>query len=140
MGHTMRVVLDTNVVVSALLFRGGQAGRIRRAWQAEAFIPLVSTATVQELIRVLSYPKFKLDANAQQELLSDYLPWSCSVCVSNPASASGLKCRDPFDLPFLHLALAGKAKALITGDRDLLELVERAPFAILSPTDFLERL
>lgn len=140
MGHTMRGVLDTHVVVSALLFRDGPAGRIRKAWQTEGFIPLLSTATVQELIRVLTYPKFKLDANAQQELLSDYLPWSCSVRVTNSASASGLKCRDPFDLPFLHLALAGKAKALVTGDRDLRELAERVPFAILSPTEFLETL
>ena len=55
-----RVVLDTHVVLSALLFGGGPAGRVRAGWQEGRFVPLVSTATAQELVRVLAYPKFRL--------------------------------------------------------------------------------
>jgi predicted nucleic acid-binding protein len=55
-----RVVLDTNVVVSALVFGTGRLAEMRIAWQGERLLPLVSKATVEELLRVLAYPKFQL--------------------------------------------------------------------------------
>ena len=79
LGRVPRAVLDTNVVISALLFAGGGTARLRHAWQAGRLLPLLSTATAQELMRVLAYPKFKLTAADQQELLADYLPWA-EVC------------------------------------------------------------
>jgi putative PIN family toxin of toxin-antitoxin system len=116
-----RAVLDTNVVLSALVFGSGSSARLRQGWQAGRLLPLVSTATAQELIRVLAYPKFRLDAAAQQELLADYLPWAEVVAVPEPPPRVPA-CRDPHDLPFLHLAAAGKADVLVTGDADLLVL------------------
>lgn len=116
-----RVVLDTNVVLSALVFAGGSTARLRHAWQAGRLLPLVSTATAQELMRVLAYPKFKLDAQEQQELLADYLPWAEVVTVPEPPPRVP-DCRDRHDLPFLHLAAAGRAEFIVTGDADLLAL------------------
>jgi len=116
-----RVVLDTNVVLSALVFRGGPAGRVRAGWQSGRFVPLASTATAQELMRVLGYPKFRLSADEQEELLADVMPWVEVVRIPDPPPATPA-CRDPFDRPFLHLALAGRAQALVSGDRDLLAL------------------
>ena len=116
-----RAVLDTNVVLSALLFGGGPAGRLRRAWQSGLLLPLVSTATAQELIRVLAYPKFKLSSADQEELLADYLPWAQVITVPNPPPAVP-PCRDVNDVPFLHLATAGDADWLVSGDADLLVL------------------
>lgn len=116
-----RVVLDTNVVLSALLFGGGTPARVRAGWQSGRFVPLASTATAQELVRVLAYPKFGLAAAEQQELLADYLPWAHVVRVPDPPPAAP-RCRDPFDVAFLHLAIAGKARVLVSGDRDLLAL------------------
>lgn len=116
-----RVVLDTNVVLSALLFGSGWAARVRNGWQAGRFVPLASTQTAQELVRVLAYPKFKLASAEQEELLSDYLPWVRVVRVPEPPPPVP-RCRDPFDLPFLHLAVAGRARMVVSGDRDLLEL------------------
>ena len=84
------MVLDTNVVLSALVFGGGQAGRLRLAWQQGAFVPLVSTATAQELVRVLAYPKFRLSKSDQDELLADYLPYAQDSAHS-PAAASGAR-------------------------------------------------
>jgi putative PIN family toxin of toxin-antitoxin system len=115
------VVLDTNVVLSSLLFGGGPAGQVRAAWMAGPFIPLASTATVQELVRVLAYPKFKLTSEAQQDLLADYLPSVQVIRIPDPPPEVP-RCRDPFDLPFLHLAIAGKAHTLVSGDKDLLAL------------------
>jgi uncharacterized protein len=116
-----RVVLDTNVVLSALLFGGGATARIRTGWQSGHFVPLASTATAQELVRVLGYPKFRLSPAEQAELLADYIPWVHVVEIPNPPPAVP-RCRDSFDAPFLHLAVAGKARVLVSGDRGVLAL------------------
>ena len=71
-----RVVLDTNCLISALLFSRGVLGQLRSLWQEKRFIPLLCTSTVKELIRVLAYPKFKLTPDDIQELLGDILPWA----------------------------------------------------------------
>lgn len=101
--------------------------------------PLISTATVQELIRVLAYPKFKLSADAQHELLADYLPHARTVHIPDPPPIVPA-CRDPFDVPFLQLAVAGKAVVLVSGDKDLLALAGRLPCAVLAPAGFLDTL
>ena len=121
MSAVTRVVLDTNVVLSALVFGGGFARRARLAWQSGAIQPLASTATVQELARVLAYPKFHLSGPEQQELLADYLPHVLTVRIPQPPPPVP-ECRDAMDLPFMHLAMAGKAEVLVSGDRDLLAI------------------
>ena len=139
MKRVPRVVLDTNVVLSALLFSGGTAAQLRDAWQNGSFQPLVNTQTAQELIRVLTYPKFRLSAVEQQELLADYLPHAESVRM--PARLPSVPdCRDPFDLQFLHLALASKATALVSGDKDLHALSGKFAVPILALAEFLARL
>lgn len=132
-------MLDTNVVLSALVFRGGLSARLRTAWQHGDCEPLVSKATAQELIRVLAYPKFRLSPDEQQQLLADYLPYARSVRIPDPAPGIPA-CRDPCDASFLHLAVAGKATALVTGDLDLHALAGRVAFAVLAPAAFLETL
>lgn len=139
-----RAVLDTNVVLSALVFGGGATAPVRQAWQAGRLQPLASTATAQELIRVLAYPKFKLTADEQRELLADYLPFAEVVTIPEPPPRVP-DCRDPHDLPFLHLATAGKADLLVTGDADLLALATpglrpRLRFRILTVPQLLEHL
>ena len=135
----LRVVLDTNVVLSALVFGKGLTARLRTAWQRGDFAPLVSTATAQELVRVLVYPKFRLDAAAQQELLADYLPHTLVERIPEPPPAVPA-CRDAFDLPFLHLAAAGRADVLVTGDADLLALASQVRYPIMQPEAFLHSL
>ncbi len=123
MSAPLRVVLDTNVVLSALVFGGGLPGAVRLAWQSGALRPLASATTVQELVRVLAYPKFRLGAAEQEELLADYLPYVQTVRIPNPPPAVPA-CRDPLDEPFMQLALTGKARVLVSGDRDLLDVAE----------------
>ena len=134
-----RVVLDTNVVLSALIFAHGRAAALREAWQGGRCLPLVSKATAGELIRVLGYPKFKLDAGEQGELLADYLPYCRAVTI--PAKPPKTPpCRDPFDLPFLQLAVAGKAEWLVTGDQDLLSIESKLLCPIVTLDAFLSAL
>ena len=135
-----RVVLDTNVVLSALLFGGGPAARVRAGWQAGHFVPLASAATARELVRVLAYPKFRLSAAEQQDLLADYLPWVQVVAIPDPPPVVP-PCRDPFDLPFLYLAIAGRAHTLVSGDKDLLALADtRGLCPVLSVEAFCRQL
>jgi putative PIN family toxin of toxin-antitoxin system len=100
-------------------------------------VPLVSRATAAELVRALAYPKFRLAAHEQEELLADYLPYCKTVRIPAPATPP---CRDAFDVPFLELALAGKADALVTGGKDLLSLAGRLACPILNVDQFLRKL
>lgn len=126
-----RLVIDTNVLLSALVFQTGGAAWIRDAWQSYAITPLVNRETVTELLRVLGYPKFSLTEDEVQDLLADYLPWCETIAIPKEQPAVPA-CRDPYDTPFLTLCLTAKADALITGDRDLLALKQEFPIAILT--------
>jgi putative PIN family toxin of toxin-antitoxin system len=134
-----RVVLDSNLVLSALVFAQGRLATLRHGWQNGHCVPLVSRATTAELIRVLAYPKFKLNEEDQQELLADYLPWCATVRIPNPPPVTP-DCRDPFDQPFLQLAVAGKADYLVSGDKDLLSLVDQFVCPIVTAEQFLKLL
>ena len=136
MSSAPRAVLDTNVVLSALLFARGQLALLRVAWQQKRFDPLMSKATAEELMRALTYPKFKLGAEDQQELLADYVPYCTSVTIPNRPPSTP-PCRDPFDKPFLELAIVGRADFLVTGDKDLLSLAGRIRCPIITAEAFL---
>jgi putative PIN family toxin of toxin-antitoxin system len=132
-------VIDTNLVLSALVFAHGRLAPLRYAWQGTHCQPLVSSVTATELMRVFAYPKFKLTAAEQQELLADYLPYCTTVRMPAKPPATPA-CRDPFDLPFLQLAVAGKAKYLVTGDRDLLSLAGQFVCPIITADQFIKTL
>lgn len=132
-----RVVIDTNLILSALVFAQGRLTALRLAWQDNRIQPLLSKDTAAELLRVLAYPKFKLSADDQQELLADYLPYCLSVVIPNPPPATP-DCRDVFDLPFLQLAIVGQADFLVTGDQDLLSITDDFICPILTAEQFLK--
>lgn len=131
----LRVVLDTNVLVSALVFGTDDWQWLRVAWQERRVLPLVSRATAEELLRVLAYPKFRLAPDERESLLADYLPYAEVVELADEIADVPMV-RDPDDASFLALALAGKADLLVSGDDDLLSLAttwKRVP--IMTPAD-----
>ena len=130
-----RVVIDTNIIISALIF-GGRVSRLSLAWQEDLFTPLVSKATTTELIRVLAYPKFKLTPTEQEDLLSDYILFCEAVAMPDLLPAIP-ECRDPFDVPFLLLAVVSEADYLVTGDHDLLSLKDNFSCPIITTEDFV---
>ncbi len=139
MSEGPRAVVDTNLVVSALIFGKGRPFKLRSAWQTGRFHPLVSKCTATELLRVLAYPKFKLTEAEREDLLADYLPYCTTVKL--PARPPAVpECRDPFDVPFLELSLAGKADYLVTGDKDLLSLAAQCRVPIVTAEAFLNAL
>ena len=130
------VVLDTNTVLSSLLFSQNKLSQLRVLWQSEKIIPLASKATISELIRVFTYPKFKLSSSEQQSFLSEYLPYVATI-ISIQKLADTNVCRDINDVMFLELALSGNADYLITGDKDLLEIQQAFKFKIVTPAEFI---
>jgi putative PIN family toxin of toxin-antitoxin system len=132
-----RVVFDTTIVVSALVFAHGRLAWLRRHWREGGCVPLISTVTVTELTRVLGYPKFNLSASDRRELLSDYLPF-CEIIERT--RKSDIVCRDDNDQSFLDLALSGKAELLISGDRDLLTLAGKTRFLMETPEAYRVRI
>ena len=136
--HPSRVVIDTNVALSALVFSGGRMEALRRAWHGGKCVPLVSSVTASELMRVLAYPKFKLTAAEQGELLADYLPYCTTVQMPSELPQT-IHCRDANDQPFLHLAVEGKADYLVSGDDDLLCLDDQFVCPIVTPDEFIKR-
>ena len=128
----LRVVHDTNVAVSALLFRAGTLAWLRDAWAAGTVVPLVCRATITELEHVLLYPKFDLHADDATALLAAYLEHA--EMRPDPGAAVRVpRCRDEDDRLFLRLAYAAGADALVTGDADLIALAPESRIRIVTP-------
>ena len=130
----MRVVFDTNTVISALLFRGSMAWLVAH-WQSNTIIPLASQQTAHEFLRVLAYPKFKLTEQQIHDFAARYLPYVERIegILDSP---SDVQCRDAKDQIFIMLAIAGKADIVVTGDEDLLVLRGQVPFSIVTPAEY----
>jgi uncharacterized protein len=129
-----KVVIDTNVLVSCLLFRGRLAN-LRDLWTAGKVTPLLSKETFDEFRRVLTYKKFSLSLQEIHAIIDyEILPWF--EVVDTGESVIGV-CRDPHDDKFLTVAAYGNAGYLVTGDLDLLELRSFRSTIILTPQDFL---
>ncbi|MDE2058985.1 MAG: putative toxin-antitoxin system toxin component, PIN family [candidate division NC10 bacterium] len=133
----MRVVLDTNTLISALLF-SGTASRLVPVWQSRRITVLLSGAILQEYLRVLTYPKFRLSNQEVRGLIEEeLLPFVETVRVRKRFAVVQ---RDPEDNKFLECAVAGQAEHLVTGDQDLLELGAYRGITILTVGNFLSQI
>ena len=109
----MRVVLDANTLISALLF-SGTASRLVPLWQSRRITVLVSKAILQEYLRVLAYPKFRLSDQEIKELMEEeVLPFVETVRVRRRLAVVQ---RDPEDNKFLECAVAGRTISFLNGE------------------------
>jgi putative PIN family toxin of toxin-antitoxin system len=132
----IKAVLDTNVIVSALLFEG-ETSRLTDNWKQGRLTLILSPDIFAEMVRVLSYPKFQLEEEEIKNLLEEeILPYAEII---NPKSRRKKYARDPQDDKFIHAALAGSADLIISGDRHLLELKD-PPLPIKSVREVLDLL
>lgn len=132
----LRVVFDTNIVLSAMLFRSGRLAWLREHWHSDDVIPLASNATVAEFRRILAYAKFGLHDLYQLEALAYYV----SACTMlDPSELCPVICRDAKDQAFLDLAQSGRADVLVSGDKDLLALAGRTDFICETPESYRRR-
>lgn len=132
-----RVVLDTNVLISALLFKG-PTNKLVALWKHNTIVLLASGSIVSEYLRVFSYPKFGLTPEEIEGLFyNDVLPYIESIHIS---TTKKVILEDPSDDQFLACALSGKASALISGDHHLLQLGRYEDIPILTIKQFLDQL
>lgn len=131
----MRVVLDTNVLVSGLAYPGSIPGRIVSAWRQGGLHVVLSHYILDEMVRVLPrLPKIQMTAGEIRDLADSFM---FLADIVEPAGETDSALRDQADQPVLLTLLAAKADYLITGDKDLLALNARYP--IITPGDFWSR-
>jgi len=132
----LRVVIDTNVLVSALLFKG-LPSHLVELWQKNKFTLLLSREIIYEYIRTLSYPKFKLSPGIVKRILEEeVLPFAETVQIITSIHRVS---EDPDDDKILECALDGQAGYVISGDTHLLKVAHYRGIAIVTPRAFLEK-
>lgn len=130
----MRVAFDTNVLVSAVATRGLCAD-VFNLVLAEHQLILGETVLV-EVRRVL-----KQKLRVPEEIIGEFeVLLRAEALVVPKAKVVAIVVRDKSDMPVLAEAISGKAEVLVTGDRDLLEIVEAVPLDVLTPRGLWERL
>jgi putative PIN family toxin of toxin-antitoxin system len=128
-------VVDTNVVISALFFPDSVPGRALR-WVLSHGSLLQSAETVNELHEVLSRSSFDryVTREEREEFLAALVRESALVDIEETVQA----CRDPRDDGMLELAVNGRARLLVTGDKDLLTVGSIRGIPIVTPVRLLE--
>ena len=134
----MRVVLDANVLVSAVISRQGSPGRILDLWEKDVFDLIVSPKIIKELERVIHYPKIQEKYHLPEGHIEKFLGLIGSLAiVVNPAQGIEVIEKDPPDNRYLECAKESQASYIVTGDKHLLELKEYEGVVILPPAGFL---
>jgi putative PIN family toxin of toxin-antitoxin system len=131
----MRVVIDTNVLISAALKRNSLPFNAVRV-AAERHLLIKSALTERELLVTLARPQLASLISSELRLwLAGLLGTAELVAIDEPIAA----CRDPTDDKFLELAVNGQADLIVSGDADLLALDPFCGIPIVSPAVFLQR-
>lgn len=130
-----RVVLDTNVLVSALLFRG-ELSKISTLWQKGEITPVISKETFAEFRDVLRYSKFKLTAGEIKVIIEEeVLPYF--EVMDNVEDVCGV-CEDPDDDKFLACAIAAGVKLIVSGDSVLCDVKRYRSVKVISASKFIK--
>ena len=133
---SLRVVLDTNVLVSGLAYPGSIPGKIVAAWRQGVIDVVISRYILDEVARVL--PRLNHRLHWDEADFTDLLEiLAIQADLVEPLPLPPAAVRDAADVPVLGTFLAAEADYLITGDQDLLALGARHP--ILTPADFWRR-
>lgn len=133
----MRVVLDTNVVVSGVFF-GGVPRRILSAWSAGRFALVLSPAVLEEYRRVgHELGRRHPDLVATFEPILTLMAMNALIVDAPPLDASVSD--DPDDDMFLAAALASQTPVIVSGDRDLLRVSGWRAIEVLTPRQFFDR-
>lgn len=130
----MRVVLDTNVLISGIFFSGPPA-EILIHWRNRAFESVVSEPIITEYVRVTEEIAKKFPQLEIAEVLDLF------IVNSKVVDTRGLEirlCEDPDDDKFLECAVAGECQAIVSGDEHLLKIKEFQGIKIIKPRDFLD--
>jgi putative PIN family toxin of toxin-antitoxin system len=136
----MRAVVDTNILVRAVIKPSGTVGPVLLRLRHGDYTLLYAQSLLEELIDVLNRPrireKYRLTGQDIQTVVSLILLRGEAVAPKERITA----CRDPKDDKFLEMAVSGRADVIVSGDQDLLVLHPFAGIPILPPAAFLQML
>ena len=133
----MRAVIDTGVLVSALVRRQGVTGQILSALRDGRFVAIYTTSMLVEVVEVLGRAPFRAKYHIHPEdiaVLIDLIRLRGELVIPRRSVTA---CRDPKDDRFLEAGLAGEADAIVSGDADLLALTPFEGIPILRAAEFL---
>ena len=138
----LRVVIDTNVLVSSVISKKGAPAVLIQAWSDRLFDLVTSEAIIAEIGRVLSEPRLKQVFNISDDRIARLVELlrKGSILVPGSAAVAGAVPADPSDEMFLAAALDGNADVIISGDKDLLKIETFRGIAIITPRQFLDRI
>jgi putative PIN family toxin of toxin-antitoxin system len=135
----MRVVIDTNVVLSGLIKPDSVPGQVLRAWRDGSFRLVLSEFLIEEIAETLARPKIQALVPWSKAKIDRFVIELRAFCeVVELANPKMKYPRDPDDVPVLATLIASGADLLVTGDRDLLALREQ--YSIEAPAQFIRRL
>ena len=133
-----RVVLDTNVLISAIISSKGSPAKILDLWREGAFDLVFSEETLQELINVLSRGKMLRITGINEDELNRLVSYlrNSSIVVDSSEDIS-IAIEDPDDTKFISCAVQAGAKYIVSGDHHLLDVEKFEGTAIVTPAEFL---
>lgn len=130
-----KVVLDTNVLISSILFKG-ELARIVDLWKRGKIVPVISRATFNEFRSVLEYPKFRLTKGEIKAIIEEeVLPFFEIVEITSEVSGV---CKDPEDDKFIACALSASADFIVSGDKDLCDVVTHKSIKIIRASHLMK--
>jgi putative PIN family toxin of toxin-antitoxin system len=135
----IRIVLDTNLFVSALLKSGSNPDRIINLVRDEKVLLLMSDSISDEISRVLAYPKIRKRLTASDEEVKIFMQLLSVVAIITPGTLNLPPLdADPDDTKYLVCAVEGRADFIVSGDHHLTDLVMYRGIRIVTPADFIQ--
>ena len=136
----MRVVVDTNVLVSAVIRPQGRVGSVMQRLRRREYTLLISRATLDELVEVLARPRLRSKYGLSDRVLHAVIRLIVLRSELIRPERRIVACRDPHDDKFLEVAVSGHAQMIVSGDGDLQALHPFEGMPIVTPAHFLARL
>ena len=128
-----KIVLDTNVIVSGILFGGNPRSVIQSVIEGRSIL-YISTPILEEIEAVLLRPKFKLNTSIVRNLV--YEIEQISIFAESKKAINIVK-KDPDDNKFIECAIASNSEFIISGDVHLLEIKKYRKIKIITPQEYL---
>lgn len=138
----LRVVIDTNIIVSGVLSHTAAPAQVLNAWRDRLFLMITSPAIVAEVKAVLQYAHIRKKYNLTDEEIDQVVSLleHAALLVPGMADVAGSIPADPKDEILLACAVDGQADLIVTGDHHLLDLLAYQNTMIMSARQFLEHL
>jgi len=134
----LRVVLDTNIIISGVITNHGAPFQVLQRWRNNEFVLITSEPILKEVERVLNYPKIKQKRHLTEGNIRDVMELLQKYGIVTPADITiEAVPEDPADDKFIVAAVEAEADYIVSGDRHLRDIGSYHGIGIVSPDEFL---